>query len=94
MKTLYIECNMGAAGDMLMAALIDMHPQPDEAVRRLNAMGIQGVHFSRSDVIKMGIQGTGMIVDIGGKVEESLDVSLGHAANEQFASGHIHNVDH
>ena len=25
MKTLYIECNMGAAGDMLMAALIDMH---------------------------------------------------------------------
>ncbi len=24
MKTLYIECNMGAAGDMLMAALYEL----------------------------------------------------------------------
>ena len=26
MKTLYIECNMGAAGDMLMSALSELHP--------------------------------------------------------------------
>lgn len=25
MKTLYIECNMGAAGDMLMSALLELH---------------------------------------------------------------------
>ena len=24
MKTMYIECNMGAAGDMLMAALLEL----------------------------------------------------------------------
>ena len=28
MKTLYLECNMGAAGDMLTAALLELHPDP------------------------------------------------------------------
>lgn len=27
MKTLYIECNMGAAGDMLMSALLGAAPK-------------------------------------------------------------------
>ena len=27
MKTLYIECNMGAAGDMLTAALLELLPE-------------------------------------------------------------------
>lgn len=27
MKTLYIECNMGAAGDMLMSALLELAPE-------------------------------------------------------------------
>ena len=29
-KTLYIECNMGAAGDMLMSALLELHPNAEE----------------------------------------------------------------
>ena len=30
MKTLYIECNMGAAGDMLMSALLELHPNAED----------------------------------------------------------------
>ncbi|MGI6077448.1 MAG: nickel pincer cofactor biosynthesis protein LarC [Fastidiosipilaceae bacterium] len=89
MKTLYIECNMGAAGDMLMAALIDMHPNPEQAVERLNKMGLEGVKFSRIDDTKMGITGTGMVIDIGGEVEISEDIALG-----QGAAVHSHDHDH
>ena len=30
MKTLYIQCNMGCAGDMLMSALSELLPNKDE----------------------------------------------------------------
>ena len=30
MKTLFIECNMGAAGDMLMGALYELLPEPEQ----------------------------------------------------------------
>ena len=38
MKTLYLACNMGAAGDMLSAALLELHPDPAGMVDRLNAL--------------------------------------------------------
>ena len=45
MKTLYIECNMGAAGDMLMAALSELIPDPDGFVSavRSAAPGVSSV---------------------------------------------------
>ena len=35
MKTLYLECNMGAAGDMLMAALTELMPDKDVFCKRI-----------------------------------------------------------
>ena len=35
MKTLYFDCGMGAAGDMLTAALLELTPDPAAALARL-----------------------------------------------------------
>ena len=43
MRTLYIECNMGAAGDMLMAALSELIPEPDRFVEKMNAIALSSV---------------------------------------------------
>ena len=58
MKTLYIECAMGAAGDMLTAALLELMPDKEAALAKLNAMGIPGVAFEAEPSAKCGITGT------------------------------------
>ena len=43
MKTLYLECKMGAAGDMLLGALLELMPDPEKTLAQLNGLGIPGV---------------------------------------------------
>lgn len=69
MKTLYLECNMGAAGDMLMAALLELHPDKDDFVKRLNQAGIPHVAIEAVPGQKCGISGTRMKVEIEGREE-------------------------
>lgn len=91
MKTLYLECNMGAAGDMLAAALLELHPQPEEFVRRMNSLGIPGVEFSAQPAVKCGITGTHVSVTVHGEEEESQDVHLHHHDHHH---DHDHDHDH
>ena len=91
MKTLYLECNMGAAGDMLAAALLELHPQPEEFVRRMNSLGIPGVEFSAQPAVKCGITGTHVSVTVHGEEEESQDV---HHHDHHHDHEHDHHHDH
>ena len=84
MKTLYLECSMGAAGDMLTAALLELLPDPEAAVEELNALGIPGVTFHRETVEKCGIGGTHVTVLVRG--EEETEEMLHH-------HGHVHNTE-
>ena len=45
MRTLYLDCGMGAAGDMLTAALSELLPDQDAFFEKMNALGILGIHF-------------------------------------------------
>lgn len=71
MKTLYLDCGMGAAGDMLTAALLELLPEKDAFVDELNALGIPGVRFAAEKSEKCGILGTHMTVTIHGEEEGS-----------------------
>ena len=64
MKTLYIDCGMGAAGDMLTAALLELHPNPDRFLESLNKLGFPGVVVSAENSVKCGITGTHVTVKV------------------------------
>ena len=83
MKTLYLECGMGAAGDMLTAALLELMPDPDAVVAELNGLGIPGVEFSKEAMSKCGIGGTHMTVKVHGE-EESVEMFHHHHDHGTF----------
>lgn len=88
MKTLYIECKMGAAGDMLTAALLELINDKDEALNELNKIGIPGVKYTASSAEKCDITGTHVTVTING-VEEEIEHS--HHDGEHEHHHHSHN---
>ena len=98
MKTLYLECNMGAAGDMLTAALLELHPDPQGFVERMNRLGLPGVVFAAQPAVKCGITGTQVSVTVGGEEEESHDVPLHshvhETAQDEAHPGHVHDHEH
>ena len=95
MKTLYFECNMGAAGDMLTAALLELTEDREKIIGQLNAMGIPDVVFSAADSVKCGVKGTHMNVMIDGVEEIVVDVDEhNHADPHPHVHGHPHDHDH
>jgi hypothetical protein len=73
-KILYLECKMGAAGDMLTAALLELIPDPDGFIRKMNTLGLPGVTVKREKAVSCGITGTHVSVVIDG--EEMSDYVL------------------
>jgi uncharacterized protein (TIGR00299 family) protein len=69
MKTLYLDLGMGAAGDMLTGALLELHNDPDSFIKRLNNVGIPNVKIEREDSVKCGIVGTHIKVTVDGLEE-------------------------
>ena len=94
MKTLYIECAMGAAGDMLTAALLELMPDKEAALAKLNAMGIPGVAFEAEPIAKCGITGTHMRVLIHGEEEGAVPCGHTHAHEDHHEHDHAHEHHH
>ena len=88
MRTLYIECNMGAAGDMLLAALIELMPEPERFTERLNAIGIPGVTYKISKTEKCGICGTQVDVRVHGETEHE------HHHGHHHHHSSLHDIEH
>ena len=57
MRILYLDCGMGAAGDMLMSALLELVPDKDKFVEKINNIGISNVKVKLESSVKCGIKG-------------------------------------
>ena len=79
MKTLYLDCQMGAAGDMLTAALLELLPAQErqQFLYRMNHLNLRHVRVEAEPSVKCGIAGTHMRVRIRGEEEKSQDVAPG-----------------
>ncbi len=90
MSTLYIECKMGVAGDMLSAALLELCPDRDRVIDTLNNMGLPGVSFGLDKSEKCGITGSHFSVFVDGEEEMSHDH---HHHDDEHDHHHHHHHD-
>ena len=88
MRTLYIECKMGAAGDMLMASLYELLEDKQGFLDTMNGLGLPGVRVEAQTSSSCGIAGTHMKVTVNG--EEEMEPAAGHEhdAEHVMESGH------
>lgn len=88
MRTLYIDCGMGAAGDMLTAALLELLPNPEDIIEEINALGLPGVEIRAQASTKCGIRGTHMTVTVDGREENE------HMHDHTHDHDHVRDHDH
>ena len=91
MRTLYLDCGMGAAGDMLTAALLELLPEPDRFVERLNRIGIPHVEYKREKAVRCGVSGTHMSVLVRG-MEEGEHMHDRHEHHHHSSMAHIEHI--
>lgn len=95
MKTLYLDCGMGAAGDMLAAALLELYPDKEGFLKEINEAGIPGVKVLAEISDKCGITGTHLRVLVHGDEEETSDEQASKDDHSHaYGCGQKHHTDH
>lgn len=89
MKIMYIDCGMGCAGDMLMAALLELHPDRAAFLERINAALAGKAEIRTESVEKCGIKCTSARVITSCGEEAHHDGT--HAHHDH---GHVHHHGH
>jgi len=96
MKTLYLDCGMGAAGDMLAASLYELLPKEarNPFLKTMNAL-LPGVAVRAEHTEKCGVGGTHLAVTVNGvsEISESTHVHE-HAHEHKDAHAHEHEDTH
>jgi len=90
MKLLYLDLGMGAAGDMLTAALLELldGEERESFLRQLNGIGIPGVAVTAENSVKCGITGTHVSVRVNGVEEDD------HHHEHEHSHDHDHHHEH
>ena len=94
MKTLYLECNMGAAGDMLMAALYELLDDQPAFLQKMQELGLHGVQVTAEPAKTCGIAGTHMRVTVHGEEEHEPDAHEHDHHHDHHHDDHEHEHEH
>ena len=89
MKRLFLDCQMGMAGDMLTATLLGLVDNPEIWIQRLNQIGIPDVTYTLIPKEEKGLDGYRMAVTING-IEESENHK--GSPHDQHHTNHHHHV--
>lgn len=92
MKTLYFDCSMGAAGDMLTSALIDLFEDKQSVLDQLNSFGIEDVKYELEESEKCGIKGSHIRVYVHG--EEEHEHHHDHHEHTHHHHYHLSDIEH
>ena len=96
MKTIYLDLQMGAAGDMLSAALFELldENQKEQFLKKINDAGIHGVSISAQPSVKCGITGTHFTVLVDGEEENEHEHHHDHEHHHEEEHHHEHYHHH
>ncbi len=83
---------MGASGDMLMSAFLELHQNPDKFIEKLNSIGIPKIRFEREAKKKCGIMGTHINVTVDG-IEETERIHE-HNSNSEHHHSDLKHIEH
>lgn len=92
MKAIYLDCSMGAAGDMLMAAFYELLDDKQAFLDTMRGLGLPGIEISAEPAVKCGITGTHMKVLVHGS--EELDLLHEHLHEHAHGHEHTHEDEH
>ena len=86
MRTLYLECNAGISGDMLVGAMLDMGADRDALDKALKSIPAQGFNYKISRVKKVGLDCCDFAVILDNEHEN-------HDHDMEYLHGHLHQHD-
>ncbi|MCL2408480.1 MAG: nickel pincer cofactor biosynthesis protein LarC [Oscillospiraceae bacterium] len=88
---LYLDLSMGAAGDMMMAALYELLPEGQKASfrRKMQSLELNDVTIEFLPAVKLGVTGTRVSIKVAGVEEQSLDAHT-HDDNHSHEHSHDH----
>ncbi len=95
MKSLYLECNAGISGDMLVAALLDLGADKAVLAKALDSIPAKGFSYNISRVSKAGVDCCDFDVVLDAEHENhDHDMAFLHGAEAAHHHEHCHEHEH
>ena len=86
MRILYFDCFAGAAGDMILGALLDAGLPFDELKRALGSLAVDGIDISLDRVVKTGVTASKF------RVREAVQSHSPHTAHSPHSHHHLKHI--